>query len=67
MSDHIEVRHHYIQEKVLDQEIDQNRISTGDQVIDIFIKVLVKVMFESFRATLRVLVHKHALSESVKK
>ncbi|GJY14422.1 integrase [Tanacetum coccineum] len=39
---HIEVRHHYIREKVLDQEIELKGILTERQVADIFTKALEK-------------------------
>ncbi|XP_057990595.1 uncharacterized mitochondrial protein AtMg00810-like [Hevea brasiliensis] len=42
---HIEVRHHYIREKVLDREIELKGISTLDQVADIFTKALGKAKF----------------------
>lgn len=63
---HIEVRHHYIREKVLDQEVVLKGISTNEQVADIFTKALVKPKFEYFRAALGVIDRKFALRGSVK-
>ncbi|KAL4291090.1 hypothetical protein GQ457_14G002100 [Hibiscus cannabinus] len=63
---HIEVRHHYIREKVLSQEVELQVISTNNQVADIFTKALGKLMFEEFRAALGVVSCKHALRGSVK-
>ncbi|KAK9120307.1 hypothetical protein Syun_017924 [Stephania yunnanensis] len=51
---HIEVRHHFIREKVLSQEIELQGISTNNQVADIFTKALGKAKFEEFRAALGV-------------
>lgn len=63
---HIEVCHHYIREKVLEQEVVSKGISTNEQVADIFTKSLIKPKFEYFRATLGIVDHKHALRGSVK-
>jgi len=63
---HIEVRHHFIREKVLDQEVILKGISTNEQVADIFTKALIKPKFEYFRAALGVIDSKHALRGSVK-
>jgi hypothetical protein len=40
MTKHIEVHYHFIREKVLAKEIDLIRVSTEDQVVDIFTKAL---------------------------
>lgn len=62
---HIEVHHHFVREKVLNQEIELQEISTGNQVADIFTKALTKAKFENFRAALGVIDRKHALRGSV--
>lgn len=43
---HIEVRHHYIIEKVLEQEIELKGILIVDQVANILTKALIKPKFE---------------------
>lgn len=58
---HIEVRHHYIREKVLEQEVVLKGISTNEQVADIFTKALIKLKIEYFRDTLGVFDRNHAL------
>ncbi|KAK3005199.1 hypothetical protein RJ639_016441 [Escallonia herrerae] len=63
---HIEVQHHFVREKVLEQEIALEKVRTGDQVADIFTKALTKEKFEMFRDALGVIDCKHALRESVK-
>ncbi|KAL0371751.1 UNVERIFIED_CONTAM: Copia protein [Sesamum calycinum] len=45
---HIEIRHHYIRENVLQQEIELKSISTNEQVTDIFTKALGKSKFEYY-------------------
>ncbi|XP_019054853.1 PREDICTED: uncharacterized protein LOC109115364 [Nelumbo nucifera] len=62
---HIEVHHHFVREKILNQEIELQGIPTYNQVVDIFTKALVKVKFKNFRAALRVVDRKHALRGSV--
>lgn len=37
---HIEVQHHFIRQKVFEQEIEMKNIETFDQVADIFMKAL---------------------------
>ncbi|XP_028765324.1 uncharacterized protein LOC114723298 [Neltuma alba] len=49
---HIEVRHHFIREKVLNEEIELTGVRTGAQVADIFTKALVKPKFQSLRKAL---------------
>ncbi|KAJ7951749.1 Retrovirus-related Pol polyprotein from transposon TNT 1-94 [Quillaja saponaria] len=49
---HIEVQHHFIQEKVLEQVIEIKNISTGDQIADVFTKALAKPKLELFRDAL---------------
>lgn len=63
---HIEVRHHYIREKVLDQEIELKGIPTDAQVADIFTKALEKPKFDFFRAALGVTSRESALRGNVK-
>ncbi|EOY22138.1 Uncharacterized protein TCM_014347 [Theobroma cacao] len=63
---HIEVRHHYIREKVLNQEIELKGVSTNDQVADIFTKAFEKPKFEFVRVVLGVIDCKHALRGSDK-
>lgn len=62
---HIEVRHHCIRKKVLDKEIELDRIHSNDQVAYIFAKALGKAKFEYLRTTLGVLSRKHALRGNV--
>ncbi|KAJ9554092.1 hypothetical protein OSB04_018137 [Centaurea solstitialis] len=45
---HIEVHHHFVREKVLNQEIVLQKVKTNDQVADVFTKALSKVKFEMF-------------------
>ena len=63
---HIEVRHHFIREKVLNQEVKLEGVCTNDQVADIFTKALAKSKFELFRAALGVVDREFALRGSVK-
>ena len=65
-ANHIEVQHHFIREKVLEQEIEQKYVRTGDQVADIFTKAVAKPKFEFFKDALGVVDCKHALRGSVK-
>lgn len=62
---HIETRYHFVQEKVLTQDIELLKIRTGDQVVDIFTKALVKTKFKEFRESLGVVNNKFALRGSV--
>ncbi|XP_060202668.1 xyloglucan endotransglucosylase/hydrolase protein 22-like [Lycium barbarum] len=52
---HIEVCHHYIREKILENDVVLKEISTNEQVAYIFTKALVKPKFEYFRAALGVI------------
>jgi hypothetical protein len=52
---HIEVHYHFIREKVLAKEIDFNHVSTEDQVVDIFTKVLGTDKFKKFQKMFGVL------------
>ncbi|GMI77151.1 hypothetical protein HRI_001384400 [Hibiscus trionum] len=63
---HIEVRHHFIREKVLKQEIALEGISSNQQIVDIFTKALGKPEFERFRAALGVVNPEYALRGGVK-
>lgn len=49
---HVEVRHHFIREKILSQEIALKYVPTREQVADIFTKVLGRVAFERIRCKL---------------
>ncbi|GMI82979.1 cysteine-rich RLK (RECEPTOR-like protein kinase) 8 [Hibiscus trionum] len=62
---HIEVRNHFVREKVLNQELDLVGVNTNDQTADIFTKALAKPKFERFRAALGVVNRKYALRGSV--
>lgn len=62
---HVEVHHHFVREKVLNQEIELQGISTCNQVADIFTKALAKAKFEGFRVALGVVDRKYALRGSV--
>lgn len=62
---HIETHYHFVQEKVLTQDIKLLKIRTEDQVVDIFTKALVKAKFEEFREALGVVNSKFALRGSV--
>lgn len=46
---HIEVRHHFIREKIASGEIQLEYILTVDQVADIFTKALGRIVFERLR------------------
>lgn len=46
---HIEVRHHFIREKIVSGEIKLKYISTVDQIADIFTKALGRTAFERLR------------------
>ncbi|KAL0433338.1 UNVERIFIED_CONTAM: Retrovirus-related Pol polyprotein from transposon TNT 1-94 [Sesamum latifolium] len=61
---HIEIRHHYIREKVLEQEIELKSISTNEQVADIFTKALGKSKFEYYRIALGIIDPEDALRGS---
>ena len=62
---HIEVHHHFVREKVLNQEIDLQKIRSEDQVADIFTKALGRAKLEEFRAALGVVDSKFSLRGSV--
>jgi hypothetical protein len=52
---HIEVHYHFIRERVLASEIDLIYVSTEDQVVDIFTKVLGAEKHRRFRSMLGVM------------
>lgn len=52
---HIEVRHHFIREKLLNQEIELEGVHTSAQVADIFTKALANLDFEKFRVALGII------------
>ncbi|KAK3014567.1 hypothetical protein RJ639_010181 [Escallonia herrerae] len=58
---HIEVRHHFVREKVLSQDIKLDSVRTSNQVADLFTKALAESKFERFRAALGMLDHKHGV------
>ncbi|KAF3653575.1 putative receptor-like cytosolic serine/threonine-protein kinase RBK1-like [Capsicum annuum] len=62
---HIEIRHHFVREKVLSEEIELTTVRTNAQVADIFTKALEKFKFHYFRDTLEVVHHELALRGSV--
>jgi hypothetical protein len=51
---HIDIRHHFIRERVENSEVDLKFCSTKDMVADIFTKPLARESFEKFRAALGV-------------
>ena len=48
-SKHIETHYHFVQEKVLLQDVELHKIYTNEQVPNIFTKALAYVKFEVFR------------------
>ncbi|XP_028763329.1 uncharacterized protein LOC114721636 [Neltuma alba] len=62
---HIEVRHHFIREKVLNEEIELTGVRTGAQAAYIFTKALVKPKFQSLRKALGITDRKLARRGSV--
>ncbi len=63
---HIQVQYHFIKEKVLTKEIDLIRVSTENQVADIFTKALGTDKLKKFRKMLGVLEVDLSLRGSVK-
>jgi hypothetical protein len=63
---HIQVQYHFIKEKVLTKEIDLIRVSTKNQVADIFTKALGTDKLKKFRKMLGVLEVDLSLRGSVK-
>jgi hypothetical protein len=51
---HIDIRHHFIWERVANNEVDLKFCSTHDMVADIFTKPLPRESFEKFRSALGV-------------
>ncbi|KAK3001833.1 hypothetical protein RJ639_022241 [Escallonia herrerae] len=51
---HIEVRYHFVREKVLSEEVELLSVCTNDQVADIFTKALVEPKFQRFQDALGV-------------
>ncbi|KAK2965995.1 hypothetical protein RJ640_012350 [Escallonia rubra] len=51
---HIEVRYHFVREKVLSEDVELLSVRTNDQVADIFTKALVEPKFQRFRNALGV-------------
>ena len=49
---HIEIHHHFVREKVLNQEIVLQKVRTSDQVADVFTKALPRAKYELFRSAL---------------
>jgi hypothetical protein len=49
---HVEVRHHFIREKILSKEISLEFVPTGEQLADVFTKALGRVAFEKIRRQL---------------
>lgn len=54
-SKHIEVRYHFIREKVLNEEIELQKVESEKQIADIFTKALSRSMFEKFRNELGII------------
>ncbi|XP_071704952.1 secreted RxLR effector protein 161-like [Rutidosis leptorrhynchoides] len=63
---HIEMRYHFISEKVLSGEIELANVRTNAQVADIFTKALMKVKFMEFREALGIVDREFSLRGSVK-
>lgn len=49
---HVEVRHHFIREKILSKEISLEFVPTGQQLADVFTKALGRIAFERIRSKL---------------
>ena len=62
---HIEVHHHFVREKVLNQEIELRGVPTSNQVVDIFTKALARLKFEEVRDALGIIDRKYALRGSI--
>ncbi|XP_071728470.1 uncharacterized mitochondrial protein AtMg00810-like [Rutidosis leptorrhynchoides] len=63
---HIEMRYHFIREKVLSGEIELANVRTNAQVADIFTKALMKAKFIEFREALGIVDREFAPRGSVK-
>lgn len=46
---HVEVRHHFVREKIASKEIELKFVPTGEQIADIFTKALGRIAFERIR------------------
>ncbi len=57
---HVEVHYHYVHEQVELGHIDLNRVSSDDQLADMFTKPLGKVKFEQIKSKLRVNLIEHS-------
>ena len=64
---HIEMYHHFVCEKVLNQEIGLQKVRTSDQVADVFTKALPRAKFEVFRSALNLTDRASTLRGSVKR
>ena len=62
---HIDIHYHFIQEKVLNQEIELHAISTTKQVADGFTKALSRTKFEAFRRALGLADRRNAIRGSI--
>jgi len=51
---HIDIRHHFIRERIANSEVDLKYCSTKDMIADIFTKALPREAFEKFRGALGV-------------
>lgn len=45
---HVEMRYHYVREMVLRRVVELQYVSTGEQVVDVLTKPLVRKKFEVF-------------------
>jgi len=52
---HIDIRHHFIRERVEQHEVELKYVSTKDMLADVFTKALPRETFEKFRTLLGVL------------
>jgi hypothetical protein len=53
-SKHIEIRHHFLRQKVEEEELDLAYVPTGDQVADVLTKGLVREKHEKFAGAMGV-------------
>ena len=51
---HIDIRHHFIREKVQQEEVAINMVSSGENLADVLTKPLAREVFERMRALLGV-------------
>ena len=52
---HIDIRHHFIRERVENREVDLKYVSTKDMLADVFTKQVPRDAFERFRSLMGVL------------